>query len=94
MFDFENIALQGIPLMAMVFGLVEFLKYSFDLTGKKVTVLAASLGAVIFVLFQLITILPEPFGQIITVVFTSVTFGLSASGYYKFVAARVPKTDQ
>ena len=64
-----------------------------ETTLEKVTFLAASLGVLVFVAYQLIGIVPEPYGQVVTIVFTSVTFGLSASGYYKFVAKRLPKQE-
>lgn len=92
MFDTGNVVVNGIQLMTVVFGLTEFIKDSFNLTGKKVTFLAASLGVALYVLYGLIGILPEPYGQVVTMIVTSVTFGLTASGYYKFAAARLPKT--
>lgn len=94
MFDVESFAVGGVQLIALVFGLTEFLKGAFNWDGKKVTFLAASLGVVVFVAYQLIGIVPEPYGQIVTIVFTSVTFGLSASGYYKFFAKRIPAAEE
>ena len=90
MFDPESFTVAGVTLIVMVFGLVEFFKDLFNLEGKKVTVLAALMGALVMVLYQLITVVPAPYEQVIQIVFVSVSFGLSASGYYKFVNKRAP----
>ncbi len=92
MFEAESFVVSGVQLIALVFGLTEFIKDFFSMDGKKVTALAASLGVIIFVLYRLIGIIPEPYGQVVSIVFTSATFGLSASGYYKFAASRLPKS--
>ena len=84
MFDAYEIAAGGIQLIALVFGLTQFIKEAAGWEGKKVTLLAAGLGAGVMVAYQLIGIVPEPYGQILNIVFGSVAFGLSASGYYKF----------
>lgn len=91
MFDAESFALGGIQLIALVFGLTEFIKSLLNWEGKKVTMLAAGLGAVVMVLYQLIGIVPEPYSQVMQIVFASAAFGLSASGYYKFVDKRLPE---
>ncbi len=84
MFDPTTFAVGGVQLIALVFGLVQFIKENAGMEGKKVTLLAAGLGAAIMVIYQLIGIVPEPYGQIVEIVFNSSAFGLSASGYYKF----------
>lgn len=91
MFDVESFALGGVQLIALVFGLTEFIKTAFNLDGKKVTLLAAALGAVVMALFQLIGIAPEPYSKILEIVFLSASFGLAASGYYKFIDKRLPE---
>ena len=93
-FDASSFMVGGVQLIALAFGLVQFIKEAFNLSGKKVTFLSAALGAVVFVLFQLIGILPEPYAQVVEILFSSVAFGLSASGYYKFFAARLPETTE
>ena len=84
MFDAYELAFGGIQLIALVFGLTQFVKEAFNMEGKKVTLLAAGLGAGVMVAYQLIGIVPEPYEQVLNVVFSSSAFGLSASGYYKF----------
>lgn len=90
-FDPQSFVVGGVSLIALVFGLTEFFKDLFNLSGKRVTVLAAIMGAVVLVAYQLIGIVPEPYGQVAQIFFTSLAFGLSASGFYKFGAARLPK---
>ena len=85
MFNAYELAYGGVQLIALVFGLTQFIKEAVGMEGKKVTLLAAGLGVLVMVAFQLIGIVPEPYGQILGIVFSSVAFGLSASGYYKFV---------
>lgn len=93
MFDPFEAMFGGVQVIAVVFGLVEFLKNLLSLDGKKVTILAASVGAGIYALVQLVGIVPEPYGQILEIVMASVVFGLTASGYYKFVNARLPERE-
>ena len=88
MFDVYAITYGGIQLIALVFGLTQFIKEAVGWTGKKVTLLAAGLGILVMVAYQLIDIVAEPYGQILGVVFGSVAFGLSASGYYKFATRK------
>lgn len=94
MFDPESFAISGVQLIAVVFGLTQFIKEALGWDGKKVTLLAASLGMVVMVAYRLIAIIPEPYGLIVDVVFTSIAFGLAASGYYKFAATRLPTAPQ
>ena len=91
MFDPRSFVVGGITLIAVVFGLVEWLKSVLNWEGKKVTVLAAVLGAVLMVLYQLQSVLPAPYAQVYEMFVVSITFGLSASGYYKFIDARTTK---
>ena len=93
MFDPSSVVANGVPLLALVFGLTEFIKSLFNMQGKWVTVLAAGMALLVFVPYQLISYFPvlEP---ILNVVYTSAVFGLSAAGFYKFTSARLPKNGQ
>ncbi len=91
MFEAGDIIAFGIPLLLLVFGLVEAFKDWFNLKGKSVTVLAMFMGILIYVPVQLIGLLAAPYELILSIVYGSLAFGLSASGYYKFVSKRVPK---
>jgi hypothetical protein len=93
MFDPNEILSNGIPLLVLVFGLVEFFKALFKLEGQQVTVLSALMGAVVLVAFELRAIVPEPYGQVFDITIKSLAFGLAASGYYKFTAQRLPKVE-
>ncbi len=92
MFDASEIVAFGIPLLLLVPGLVEFFKSMFNMEGKKVTLLAMGMGILLYVPIQLIGLVPAPYEKILSIVYGSLAFGLSASGYYKFVAKRVPET--
>ena len=61
MFDPTSFEVNGIALIVVVFGLTEFLKSLLSIDGKKVTVLAASLGAALMVLYQLQSFLAAPY---------------------------------
>ncbi len=89
MFDPESFFVGGVSLIALVFGLTEFLKTLLGWSGSKVTVLAASIGAVVMILYKLIGFVAEPYGTIVEIVFVSIAFGLSASGFYKFTSSRL-----
>ena len=91
MFEATEVIAFGIPLLFLVFGLVEFFKDLFGMEGKKVTLLAMFMGILIFVPVQLIGLLAAPYELILSIVYGSLTFGLSASGYYKFASKRVLK---
>lgn len=93
MFDVESFAVNGIQLIVLVFGLVQFVKELLGWEGKKVTLLAAAMGVVVMVCYQLISVLPAVYEQALNIVFTSAAFGLAASGYYKFAAERLPKPE-
>lgn len=90
-FDPTAFAVGGVSLIIVTFGLVEFFKNLFNLDGKAVTALSAAMGAILMGLYQVRTLLPPTFDQVFTIVIISLTFGLSASGYYKFAAPRMPK---
>lgn len=91
MFDPSALALAGVNLLVLVFGLVEFFKSLFNLSGKAVTILSASMGALLAALYQLIPLLPDNFEQVVNIVITSITVGLAASGFYKFTNARMER---
>ena len=84
MFDVQGFAIAGVSLIALVFGLTEFTKTVFDLTGKKVTILSASIGFIAMATYNGLTYIPEPFNAIVTGAVASLAFGLAASGFYKF----------
>jgi hypothetical protein len=86
MFDPSVIEFGGISIIAMVFGLVEFIKVQFDWQGKKVTALAAFLGLGVLGIVEALQFLPPEAVPFAEAVFRSVAFGLAAAGFYKFAA--------
>ena len=84
MFDVSAFAVGGVSLIVLVFGLTEFIKVQFDLEGKAVTTLSASLGFGLMGVYQGLQYIPEPYEAIVTGVVASLAFGLAASGFYKF----------
>jgi hypothetical protein len=84
MFEVESFAIAGVSLIALVFGLTEFIKTLASWEGKKVTALSASIGFVAMAIYQGLQYVPEPYSAIVTGAVASIAFGLAASGFYKF----------
>ena len=91
MFDAIEVVQFGIPLLLLVFGLTEFFKSLLGWEGKKVTLLAMLIGVLVFVPPELIDFLPEVYAQVLKVVYTGITFALSASGFYKYGSERISR---
>jgi hypothetical protein len=91
MFDATSFVAFGVPLLALVFGLTEFFKSMLGWEGKQVTLLAVGLGILVFVPPELIDLIAEPYEQVLRIVYTGITFALSAAGFYKYGAERIPK---
>lgn len=89
-FDPESIAIGGVQLIAFTFGLVEFVKANTNLSGKGVTLLSFVLGALLFLGFNAEAFFPGS-GRYVELAVQALTAGLAASGYYKFLAARLQK---
>lgn len=86
-FDPAQLIVAGVPLMVLVFGLVEFFKSLFMLNGKLVTVMSFGIGAVLGGLY----IFDVPYvSQVVMVL----SIGLAASGFYKFIGDRTIKTEE
>lgn len=84
MFEIDSFAIGGVSLIALVFGLTEFLKEMLGWSGKKVTALAASIGFLAMVVLEGLKYIQEPYSGIVTGIVASLAFGLAASGFYKF----------
>ena len=88
--DFSTLLVAGIPLIAVIFGLVEFSK-TFGLSGKWLTALSLGLGVGGGIAYQIATNgLPLGFAGWFTVVIFGLAVGLSTSGLYNFVNVRAP----
>jgi hypothetical protein len=88
---FSTLLVGGIPLMIVIFGLVEFSK-SLGLTGRGLTVFSLLLGLAFGIACQLATAgLPSGFGGWFVVVVYGLALGLVTSGFYDFADSRLPK---
>jgi hypothetical protein len=91
MSDFMSLVVGGIPLMVVIFGLVEFSK-SLGLAGKKLTIFSMLLGVAFGVAYQ-IAVAGEPagFAAWFSIVVYGLALGLVTSGFYDFADSRLPK---
>ena len=89
--DISTLLVGGFPLVAVVFGLVEFVK-SFGLKGHWLTGVSMLLGLAFGIAYQIANAgVPMNFaGWFSTVVF-GLMLGLVASGLYDFMDTRMPK---
>ncbi|MFZ6029870.1 MAG: hypothetical protein ACOYYS_19320 [Chloroflexota bacterium] len=85
----ETLITLAIPLTAIVFGLIEFLKAAFQLEGRSVTVVSFFVGLVFGVNIFVAWLYPAAAVYIYGAIFIC-SSGLVASGYYKFINNRLP----
>jgi len=87
--DFSILLIGGVPLIAVIFGLVEFIKV-FGLKGKWLTVVSLLLGLALGIAYQLSLGLPVDYAGWLAVVFFGLALGLTTSGLYDFLNSRYP----
>jgi hypothetical protein len=91
MTDFSTLLVAGIPLVLVVFGLVEFSK-SMGLQGKGLTIFSLLLGLLLGIAFKISESgIPSGFAGWFAVVIFGLALGLVASGFYDFAKTRLPK---
>ena len=91
MYDISTLLVGGLPLSAVVFGLVEFIK-SFGLRGHWLTITSMLLGLAFGVSYQIANAgLPAGFAGWFAVAVFGIMLGPVASGLYDFVDTRMPK---
>ncbi len=91
MLDFATLLVAGIPLILVVFALVDMVK-SFGLKGHWLTVTSLLIGLALGICFKIADSgLPVDFAGWFAVIIFGLALGLVASGFYKFVDSRVPK---
>ena len=90
MFDFSSLLIDGLPLMAVIFGLVEFVK-SLGVKGRTLTVLSLALGLLFGIAYRLTLVLPQDFAGWFSTSIFGLALGLAASGFYTFVDSRFPR---
>ncbi len=87
----SDILANGIPLVTLIMGLVEFSK-KLGLKGKALTALSMALGVVIGVAYQIAQGgQPETFAGWFDTAIFGLALGLTASGVYDLIDARFPK---
>ena len=93
MFDFSTLLVNGIPLLVVIFGLVEFIK-SFGLSGKLVTAVSMVLGLAFGICYQIASAgVPVGFAAWFGVTVFGLGLGLVTSGFYKFIDSRLPRVE-
>ena len=89
--DISTLLVGGIPLVAVVFGLVEFVK-SFGVRGHWLTIVSMLLGLAFGVSYQIANAgLPAGFASWFAMAVFGLVLGLVASGFYKFIDVHTPK---
>jgi len=78
---FESAVVAGIPLLAVVIGLVQFIK-GFGIKGNWVRGLSAGVGLVLGVCYQVSLALPADFAGWFAAVVFGLALGVIASGIY------------
>jgi hypothetical protein len=90
MLDFSTLLVAGIPLVIVIFGLVECIK-SFGVKGNWLTVASLLTGITLGTCYQIAQAgLPGTFSEGFTVLIFGLTLGLVASGFYKWSDSRFP----
>ncbi len=91
MSDLTSLLAGGIPLLVVIFGLVEFVK-SFGVKGQALTAVSAFFGFIFGMAYKISQSgLPVDFSSwFVTIVF-GIALGLVASGFYDFADSRFPK---
>jgi hypothetical protein len=94
MFDISNLLVGVVPLVAVIFGLVEFSK-SLGLNGRALTVFSLVLGLVFGLGYKLAVVgVPGNYAGWFEAVVFGLAIGLVTSGFYDFANARFPKIDR
>jgi len=88
--DFSSLLIGGVPLIAVIFGLVEFLKV-FGLKDRILTICSLLLGLALGIAYNLTLGLPVDYAGWMAVIFFGLAIGLTTSGIYDFLNVRFPK---
>jgi len=84
----------GLPLIAIVTGLVQFLKQKLGMSGKPVEVLAITTGTLIgfgFHVYAAATPIEWTFGFVFEALIFGLALGLAATGIYDAYAPKEPE---
>ena len=89
--DFNSLVIGGVPLVVVIFGLVEFAK-KFGLKGNWLTVFSMALGLLLGIGYKISESgVPVGFSNWFGVIIFSLALGLTASGIYDFANTRTSK---
>ena len=77
--DFSDAIVNGIPLILLIVGLVQFAK-NLGLRGNNLRILSAALGLALGVAYQLSKRFPTDFGGWLAVIVYGLALGVTASG--------------
>jgi hypothetical protein len=89
MFDISTLLVNGIPLAAVIFGLVEFIK-SFGLKGHWLTGISMLIGVLLGLAYRVAQVgLPIDFAAWFGAIVFGLMLGLVTSGFYKFIDERL-----
>ena len=92
MTDFTSLLVAGVPLVAVIFGLVEFLK-KFGVQGNWLTLASLLIGLVLGFCYKVSEAgMPADFAAWFSTIVFSLALGLVASGLYDFADNRTVKT--
>jgi len=91
--DFPSLLIGGIPLIAVIFGLVEFLKV-FGLKGRILTLVSLLLGLIFGIAykFTLAEQVPTDYAGWFAVIVFGLALGLTSSGIYDFLDDHFPSS--
>jgi hypothetical protein len=88
--DFPALVIGGVPLMVVIFGLVEFSK-KLGLSGKGLTIFSMLLGIVFGITYQFsMRGFPSDIAGWFAVLVYGLALGLVTSGFYDFANNRLP----
>jgi hypothetical protein len=94
MFDLNTLLVGSIPLVAVIFGLVEFIK-SLGLQGRILTILALLIGLSLGLGYHVASLgVPSGFAGWFEAIVFGLAMGLVASGFYDFANSRWPKVSE
>jgi len=89
--NFDTLLVGSVPLMIVVFGLVEMIK-SLGIDGRALTIISMLLGLAFGMAYQFAHLgVPAGFPGWFEIIVFGLLIGLVASGFYKFAADRFPK---
>ena len=92
MTDLSNLLVGGIPLLVVIFGLVEFSKV-FGLKDRWLTAFSLFLGLFFGIAYKVADSgIPSNFSGWFVMIVFGLALGLITSGFYDFADKRIPKT--